>query len=83
MVELEAGWGTWIIQAIDVVFMQIMQAVSYAMPDCSRFNTSRFVAYGFNIPGALMAQHLAVTLAYAAVVAAAAYYLFKTREIAA
>ena len=83
MVELDKSLGTSIMQGIDAVFMQVMQAVSYAMPDFGRFNTSRFVAYGYDIPASLMAQHLCITLIYAAVVAAAGYYLFKTREIAA
>ncbi len=50
LVELEKGLDTTVIQLIDGIFLQVMQAVSYAMPDCGKFNTSRFVAYGFDIP---------------------------------
>ncbi|MDG2382650.1 MAG: ABC transporter permease [Pirellulaceae bacterium] len=83
MVELDQAVGTTIIQRIDDVLMFIIQTVSYAMPDCSIFNTSRFVAYGFNIPAALMAQHFVITLAYVAVASAVGYFCFRTREIAA
>ncbi len=83
MSELDPGPGTWIIQRIDDVLMLFVQGISYAMPNCGIFNTSRFVAYGFDIPRDLMAQHLTIALAYALVVAVAGYFLFKTREIAA
>ena len=83
MSELEPGLGTWIIQRIDNVLMLFVQGISYAMPDCGMFNTSRFVAYGFDIPADLMAQHLTITLVYAPVVCIAGYFFFKTREIAA
>lgn len=81
--ELELGIGTTIIKAIDGVLMMFVQAISYLMPDSSNFNTSHFVAYGFDIPADLMSQHLAMTMAYGLVVAAAGYFFFKTREIAA
>jgi ABC-type transport system involved in multi-copper enzyme maturation permease subunit len=83
MSELEPGLGTWIIQRIDNVLMLIVQAISHAMPNCGIFNTSRFVAYGFDIPFSLMAQHLSITVAYALVVTVAGYFFLKTREIAA
>ncbi len=83
MSELDPGLGTWIIQRIDGVLMLLVQGISYAMPNCGVFNTSRFVAYGFDIPNSLMAQHFTITLAYAAVASVAGYFLFKTREIAA
>ena len=83
MVELDPTLGTLIIKRIDDVLMFVIQTVSYAMPDCSIFNTSRFVAYGFNIPSALMAEHFVITLAYAAVASAVGYFCLRTREIAA
>lgn len=83
MVELDPTLGTLIIKRIDDVLMFVIQTVSYAMPDCSIFNTSRFVAYGFDIPSALMAEHFVITLAYAAVASAVGYFCFRTREIAA
>ncbi len=81
--ELDPGVGIWILQRIDDVLMAIIQVVSYAMPNCSVFSTSRFVAYGFDIPLSLMAQHFTITMAYALVVSAVGYFCFKTREIAA
>ena len=83
MQELDPGMGIWILQRIDDVLMSIIQVVSYAMPNCGIFSTSRFVSYGFDIPASLMAQHFTITLAYALVVTAVGYFCFKTREIAA
>ena len=83
MTDLAPGLGTTIITRIDDVLMLVIQTVSYAMPDCSIFNTSRFVAYGFNIPGGLMVQHFLITLAYAFVASIVGYFCLRTREIAA
>lgn len=83
MSEFEDSIGTEIIQRIDAVLMLFVQGISYAMPDCSIFNTSSFVAYGFNIPPSLMAQHMTTMLAYTVVTSIAAYFFFKSREIAA
>ena len=83
MAELEPGIGTTIVKQIDSVLMLFVQGISYLMPDCGQFNTSGFVAYGFDIPPDLMLQHLMTTLAYALVVSAAGYFFFKTREVAA
>ncbi len=83
MTDLAPGLGTTIITRIDDVLMLVIQTVSYAMPDCSIFNTSRFVAYGFNIPGELMVQHFLITLAYAIVASIVGYFCLRTREIAA
>ncbi len=83
LAELEPGIGTWIMRRIDAVLMQVIETVSYAMPDCGRFNTSNFVAFGFDVPVDLMAQHATIALAYVLVVSVAGYFFFKAREIAA
>lgn len=83
MAELESGIGTWLIQKVDAVLMLFVQGISYAMPNTGDFNTSQFVAYGFNIPGDMVAKLLTITLAYFVVISTAGYFLFKSREIAA
>jgi hypothetical protein len=83
MAELEPGIGTAIVKQVDSVLMLFVQGISYLMPDSGQFNTSGFVAHGFDIPADLMLQHLVTTLAYGLVVAAAGYFFFKTREVAA
>ena len=41
--------------------------VAQILPDFGIFNTSRFVAYGFNIDGNLLPQHCLMTLAFVVV----------------
>ena len=84
MVKLnEKSIGVQAMQAIDEVAMHIIKGVSYAMPDCGQFNTANFVADGFNVPSELVGQHFVITAAYFFVLAAAGYFFFRTREIAA
>jgi len=47
------------------------------------FPTSRFVAYGFNIDGNLLAQHCLIALAYFVVLCVYGNFFLKSREIAA
>lgn len=79
--ELEPGIGTTIMQRIDSVLMLFVQGISHAMPNCGIFDTSNFVAHGFDIPANLMSQHGLMALAYYLVVAIAGYFLFKTKEV--
>ena len=84
MVKLnENSVGVQIMKALDGIAMHIIKGVSYAMPDCGQFNTANFVADGFNVPNELVGQHFVITAAYFLVLAAAGYFFFRTREIAA
>ena len=81
--ELDAGFGSWFAQATDVVLMKIMLVVSVMLPNYRGFDTTNFVASGFDIPSQLIVQHLLIAAAYWVAVTGTAYFLFKTREIAA
>ena len=83
MVEMDDTPLTAVIKGIDGILMHVIQAVSYAMPNCGKFNTSNFVAYGYDVPPALISQHFAITFAYFIVLSMVSYFFFKTREIAA
>lgn len=83
MIELDPTWTTWIIKSIDKVLLHVIDAVTYAMPNCGEFNTSRFVAYGYDVPSDLVSQHFVITMLYFLILTGAAYFFFKTREIAA
>ncbi|HEY6564444.1 MAG TPA: hypothetical protein VIY86_08095, partial [Pirellulaceae bacterium] len=80
---------TQIIKSIDHVLMLGMRAVSGMMPNFGDFSerggieTTRFVAYGFDIPANLMTQHALIAVAYVGVCVAAGYFLFKSKEVAA
>ena len=88
--DLEAGEvGNRMIEMTDAVSMFFMQAISHVMPNFRDYaesggiNTARFLAYGYDIPAGLMGQHIVMALGYIIVVACAAYFFLKTKEIAA
>jgi hypothetical protein len=81
--ELDEGVTTSVMQGTDVVLMLGMRLVTNLLPDYASFDTTRYVAYGYNIQAALMGQHLSITLAYLLVVTLLGYFLLRTREIAA
>jgi hypothetical protein len=84
MVELDLGNPTLeaIIRGADTGIMYTMATVFQAIPSFGQFNTSDFVAYGFNIAGSLVARHLTMTLAYFALTCIIGYFFLKTRELA-
>jgi hypothetical protein len=72
-----------IIKGLDGVLMHLMQAATYILPDYTRFDTTEFVASGYNIFGSLVGEQLVMALVYFTVVSIAGYFFLKTREIAA
>jgi hypothetical protein len=72
-----------VVPAIDWVLMSFMWLAAKIFPDFTSFNTSRFVAYGFNIDGNLLGQHCLTALAFVLVLSVFGYFFLKTREIAA
>jgi ABC-type transport system involved in multi-copper enzyme maturation permease subunit len=83
MSQLEPGITTGIIQTTDDILMLFVRGISQAMPNCGSFDNSSFVAYGYDIPADLLASQVVTALAYGGAIAVAAYFCFKTREIAA
>lgn len=83
-VDLEIGKApATIVQGFDIGFMMFMQAMTGMLPDYGKFSTTQYVAYGYNIDGTLMSIQLLTAFCYVFVVSLIAYYLLKTREIAA
>ena len=89
MTKLDAGILTTVIKGFDAVAMQLIRGVSFLMPNFGAFtesggiNTASFAAYGFDIPGSLMLQHVCIMLAYVFLATCAGYFFLKTKEIAA
>jgi hypothetical protein len=84
MIELDMGpLVERTVKAFDAVFMFFMWLAARVFPDYTSFNTSRFVAHGFNIDGNLLAQHCLITLAFVVVLSIFGYFFLKSREIAA
>lgn len=72
-----------IVKGLDGALMYLMYAATYILPDFRNFDTSRFVADGYNIYGDIVAQQLTVGFVFFIVVAIVGYFFLKTREIAA
>ncbi|MCU0980894.1 MAG: ABC transporter permease, partial [Pirellulaceae bacterium] len=83
-IELDLGKPIeWIIKGSDAVLMFFMWIAANVFPDYRALDTSRFVAYGFNIDGNLLAQHCLIALAYFVVLSVFGNFFLKSREIAA
>jgi ABC-type transport system involved in multi-copper enzyme maturation permease subunit len=82
-IDLDMGVAVEIlVKVIDRVTMFLMWIIANVFPDYRAFNTSQFVAYGFNIDGNLLAQNCVVALAYVLVLSVFGYFFLKSREIA-
>ena len=79
---LDPGPSTSLIEGIDAVLRFFMMGVAYVLPDFSSFSTTNFSAYGYDIPGVLVAENLTVCLGYVAGLAVLGYFLLRTREVA-
>lgn len=71
------------IRKVDQGLMFTLWTLFQAIPSFGQFNTSEFVAYGFNIFDGLVARHLTMTAAYFFLTSLIAYFFLKTRELAA
>jgi hypothetical protein len=75
---------TAIIHGVDAVAMMGMRVMTGMLPDYAKFmGTSEYVANGYNIDGTLMSIQFLTAFSYVLVASLIAYYLLKTREIAA
>lgn len=84
MSDLDMHWlAAGVIKFIDLILMALMWAASQMLPNFSYFDTSDYVAHGFNIEANLLAQQTTSALAFIAVLTVAGYFFLKTREIAA
>jgi len=85
MVDLDLG-NTILetfIKKTDQGIMYTMYTLFNALPSFGSFNTSEYVAYGFDIFGGLVARHFTMTVGYFVLTSVIAYFFLKTREMAA
>lgn len=83
ILELEPGVTTSVIKGFDFVTTLVMAGICTLLPDYGGFNSSDFVAYGFDIHNGIVLRHFVITLAYVVVLTTVGYFFLKTREIAA
>jgi hypothetical protein len=74
--------STAIIQGVDGAIRGAMFALAQVLPDFPRFNTSAYVAEGYNIPANQVGQDLLICLAYVFGLFVVGYFFLRTREIA-
>jgi len=72
-----------IIKVLDGGLMSLLYAATYVLPDYTQFDTSEFVADGYNIFGSLVGEQLVMGLVYFMAVTITGYFFLKTREVAA
>jgi len=82
VIQLEESFGTQLMKALDVLMQFVMWCFAQLLPDFRSFSTVDFVAYGFNIPGDLLAQNLTVGLGFLLVLFVIGYFFLRTREVA-
>ncbi len=84
MIELDFPWlPELIIKSLDAAMLGVMLAVTRMLPDFGFFDTTNYLAYGFNINGELIAQQATIMVGYMLVLTIVGYFFLKTRELAA
>ncbi len=71
-----------VIKLVDRGILYSVGTLFQAIPSFGQFNTSEYVAYGYNIPGSLVWRHLTMTLGYFVLTTLVGYFFLKTRELA-
>jgi len=83
MTDLEVSSGiVRVVKSIDMLVMATMHAITFVLPNYRSFDTSAFVSSGYDVYGALVAQHCLMAVLYFVSVTLVGYFFLKTREIA-
>jgi ABC-type transport system involved in multi-copper enzyme maturation permease subunit len=70
------------IKFLDSLMLGAVEGLTYILPNYSSFDTSKFVASGYDVYPSLVGQQLTMAVVYAISASVAAYFFLKTREIA-
>lgn len=82
--ELDQGPLKAVALMIDTSFSFFLRPFLYFVPDVNRFDLTDYVADGFNVPGSMLFVHnLLPAVGYLFLWLILAYYLMRSREIAA
>ncbi len=66
----------------DKAMLVVVEGLTYILPNYGNFDTSQFVANGYDVYPDLVGQQLTMAVVYALSASIAAYFFLKTREIA-
>jgi ABC-type transport system involved in multi-copper enzyme maturation permease subunit len=80
--EMEAGLRTTVAQTIDGVLQRLLWVMAHLLPEFGQFGSADYVAYGFNISGAWVAEHGLAALGFFVALFVVGYFFLKTREVA-
>lgn len=81
--DLPQSFATTFIKSADWVYSGFMLLLGQAIPPLSDYTVyDDSVTYGFNIPGAWLANHTVMTFAYALPIFLVAYLILSNREVA-
>ncbi len=72
-----------LIKFLDFGLMSVMYLIANIVPDFVGFNSSEYLANGFNVDANLVMQQASTCLAFVLCLVVAGYFLLRTREIAA
>ena len=75
--------GTKVLQGLDQVWGWVVRRIQNVIPDVESFTWTNFVSEGFNVNTEFLVLNLLVTVGYLLPWGVLAYYLMKSREIAA
>jgi hypothetical protein len=83
MTDLEvATWMDQVIKVLDRAVMGVVYAMTFVLPNYLKFDTSQFVASGYDVYPDLVGQQVTSALLYFCGAAVVGYFFLKTREIA-
>ena len=74
---------TKVVQFVDQGLLLLMSFTANILPNYNAFDTTDYVAYGFDIYGGLLSRNLTIGLVYTLAAALVGYFFLKTREVAA
>lgn len=81
--DLEANpTVTFVIQTIDKGFAVLLYATTFVVPNFNDFDTSKYLALGYNIDAVVLFTLILKALAYTIGTTIIAYFILKTREVA-
>jgi len=80
--DMEPGMRTTVAQMLDVVLGYGLYVAASILPAFGEFGFSDYVAYGFDISGAVILKNTCRAVAYLVPLFVAAYLFLKTREVA-
>src|SRR5262249_45525540 len=81
--QLDPSPTTDVAQTLDIAYRWIIRRILNVIPDVENFSWSKFVSEGFRIRPDLIAINVIFMIAYLLPWALLAYYLMRSREVAA